>query len=102
MEIALYYAPNTCALAPYNHLDRSRRRLRGPAAQLPQAAEFLARVPEDQPKAQGACACGRWQDTDRECRHPSVGPSDLPGREGPACRSVGPVAGDIAACLVCQ
>src|SRR5205807_1766201 len=30
MEIALYYAPNTCALAPLCHLDRGGRRFRGP------------------------------------------------------------------------
>src|SRR5437667_10231611 len=70
MEIALYYAPNTCALAPLCHLDRGGRRFRGPAAQLPQAAEFLGRVSEDQSEAQSAFARGRRQDTDRERRHP--------------------------------
>src|SRR4029434_2767186 len=96
MEIALYYAPNTCALAPYVtlteagadfvvrplnfrkrqnftpayvkintnnkvpassqplrarpvcHAARGGRRLRGPAAQFPQAAKFHARIFEDQ------------------------------------------------------
>ena len=74
MEIALYYAPNTCALAPYVTLT----------------------------EAQGACACRRRQDTDRERRHSSMGPPDLSGREDPAQRSLGRVAGDFTACLVCQ
>src|SRR5215470_8715278 len=101
MKIALYYAPNTCALAPYITLTEAGADFEV-AAELPQAAEFLARVPEDKSEAQGACACGRRQDIDRERRHPSMDPSHLPRREDPARRSVGRVAGDLAACLVCQ
>jgi hypothetical protein len=69
------------------HADRSGRRFRGPAAQFPQAAEFLARVPENQPETQSACVSCRRQDPDPERRHPSMGPSDLPRRKTPAHRS---------------
>ena len=43
MEIALYYAPNTCALAPYVTLTEAGADF--DVQPLPQAAEFLARVP---------------------------------------------------------
>ena len=50
MELALYYTANTCALAPCVTLTEAGADFRGPAAQFPQAAEFYARLPEDQPE----------------------------------------------------
>src|SRR5215510_4591205 len=102
MKIALYYAPNTCALAPYITLTEAGADFEVRPLNYRKRQKFLARVPEDKSEAQGACACGRRQDIDRERRHPSMGPSNLPRREDPARRSVGRVTGDLVACLVCQ
>jgi hypothetical protein len=44
MEIVLYYALNTCALAPYVTAHRSERLIRGKAAQFSQERAAAARV----------------------------------------------------------
>jgi len=80
MEIALYYAPNTCALAPYVTLTEAGADFEVRPLNFRKRQNFSPEYLKINPKPQGACASGRRQDTDRERRHPSMGPSNLPER----------------------
>jgi glutathione S-transferase len=106
MELALYYAPNTCALAPYITLTEARADFDVRPLDFRKRQNFSPEYLKINPKHKVPAlvvdgkiltenvAIHQWV-------HRTMGPSDLPRREDPARRSVGPVAGNLAARLVC-
>ena len=100
MDIVLYYAPITCALAPYVTLTEAERAVRGARAQFPQGPAQFAGVSEAQSQAQGAAALGRRQVADREHRDPDLDRAHLPAGEAAAVRPVAGAEGDLADVVV--
>ena len=102
MEIALYYAPNTCALAPYVTLTEAGADFEVRPLNFRKRQNFTPEYLKINPKHKVPSLVVDGKILHRERRYPSMGPSDFSRSEDPARRSVGPVAGDLAARLVCQ
>ena len=78
MEIVLYYAPNTCALAPYVTLTEAGADFEVRPLNFRKRQNFSPEYLRINPKHKVPALVVRRQDPDRERRHPSMGPSDLP------------------------
>ena len=102
MEITLYYAPNTCALAPYITLTEAGADFEVRPLNHRKRENFSPEYLKINPKHKVPSLVVDGKILTENVAIPSMGPSDLPRREDPARRSVGRVAGDLAPCLVCQ
>src|SRR5438309_5801440 len=102
MEIALYYGSNTCALAPYVTLTEAGADFEVRPLDFRKRQNFSPEYLKINPKHKVPALVVDGKILDRERRHPSMDPSDLPRREDPSRQSVGRVAGDLTARLVRQ
>ncbi len=94
MDIVLYYAPITCALAPYITLTEANAKFEVRPLNFRKNQHNSPEYLKLNPEAQGAAADRRRQGAEREHRDPDLDRAHLSAGEAAAGRSVAGAAGD--------